>query len=158
MWTASFWPSKICISLITILTWQYLLDGDKEVVANLLFFISLILRDILCDSSYSRNEICWVQTGPIFIPPLLHLASLETEEAQEIWNIFLDCLLWLYFELLKHLHYLFIYLYKHLYMYLQLTNWGGDHGICRKIETSRIINWTAKNILIIWKWFCIRLI
>ena len=24
-------------------------------------------------------------------------------------------------------------------MYLQLTNWDGDHGICRKIETSRII-------------------
>ena len=41
----------------------------------------LILRDVLCDSSSGRNENFWVQTGPIFVPPLLHLASLEKEEA-----------------------------------------------------------------------------
>ena len=63
----------------------FVLDGEEEVAANHLFFISSILRDILRDSLYGRNEICSVQTGPIFAPPLLHLASLKTEEARDIF-------------------------------------------------------------------------
>ena len=68
----------------------FLLDGVEEVAANLLFFIFWFLI-FWCDSSYDRNEIFWVQTGHIFVPPLLHLLPSRKRKQREIWNIFLVC-------------------------------------------------------------------
>ena len=54
-------------------------------------FSSSFLQSYATSYATLLSEIYWVQTGPIFVPPLLHLTSLKTDEAQEIWNIFLDC-------------------------------------------------------------------
>ena len=81
LWTCLFFEHlKSVFSHYTIfILWQYckmVPHPLEEVVSNFRCFVFRLLRD----SSYGGNENCWVQTGPIFIPPPPHLASLVKEE------------------------------------------------------------------------------